>query len=371
MKKLLFSFGTRPEAIKMAPLILESKKHGFESIVCLSGQHREMIIPFMNFFNIKEDYDLDVMSPNQNLASLTCKVLEKAYEFIGKVKPDCVVVQGDTTTTFASAMAAFYHKIPVAHIEAGLRTNDVYSPFPEEANRKFVSAIANFHFAPTQTSAQNLKREGIVKNVFITGNTSIDALRISKNILREKKLDRGFSERFHFIDESKKLILVTTHRRENHGEPLGEICESIKLLALAHKEIYFVLPVHLNPNVKKVVDTTLGDLKNVFLLSPLSYPEFVWFMERSFIILTDSGGVQEEGPYFKKPILVMRENTERPEGIECKTAKLVGHDKAIIVSEIEKLLTDTSYYGTFQNAVSPYGDGDATGRVLKYIKSNL
>jgi UDP-N-acetylglucosamine 2-epimerase (non-hydrolysing) len=371
LKKLLFCFGTRPEAIKMAPLILEAKTYNFEPIVCLTGQHKEMIIPFLEFFNINSDFNLDVMSSDQNLASLTSKILERSYDIMAQVKPTCVVVQGDTTTTFACATAAFYHKIPVAHIEAGLRTHNIYSPFPEEANRKFVSAISSFHFAPTEQSAQNLYAENIQDNVYVTGNTSIDALRISKKVLSDKKMHNEFAIKYSFVDNNKKMILVTTHRRENYGAPLTEICESIKQLAVAHQELYFVLPVHLNPNVKNIVENVLGNIPNVFLLAPLNYAEFVWFMDKSYIILTDSGGVQEEGPYFKKPILILRENTERPEGIESKTAVLVGHSRNKIINEIEKLLQDNQYYASFQNAINPYGDGSASSRILKTLRSSL
>jgi UDP-N-acetylglucosamine 2-epimerase (non-hydrolysing) len=283
-----------------------------------------------------------------NILNATAKILEVA-------KPDFVVVQGDTTTTFASSLASYYQKIPVIHIEAGLRTNDIYSPFPEEANRKFVSQIAKFHFAPTQMTYENLLKEGIHENVFVTGNTSIDALRMASLIIKDANLNLEFVEKNKFLDPDKKLVLVTTHRRENHGEPLLNILNSIKDLALERKDIQFVLPVHLNPNVKVMVDDILANLDNVTLLAPLNYPEFVWFMEKSYIILTDSGGVQEEGPYFKKPILVLRENTERPEGVVFKTTKLVGADRNLITLEISRLIDDKKYYAEFQNATTLMG----------------
>lgn len=367
MKKLLFCFGTRPEAIKMAPLIAKCKEFGFYPFVCLSGQHKDMIKPFTEFFNIKVDYSLDTMKSNQSLSEMTSSILQATTKVIEAVRPDYVIVQGDTTTTFASGLAAFYQKIPIVHIEAGLRTNDILSPFPEEANRKFVSQIAKYHFAPTEKTKENLNIKGIKENVFVTGNTSIDALKLAQDLITDKKLSGEFQAKFDFYDISKKMILITTHRRENHGNPLNEILDGVKELAIKHNELQFVLPVHLNPNVKNIVKDKLSNLKNVFLLEPLNYPEFVWFMEKSFLILTDSGGVQEEGPYFKKPILVLRENTERPEGVTAKTTKLVGSNKDLIISEVEKLLKDKTYYSSFQNAVNPYGDGSAAERILKEL----
>ena len=361
-KKLLFIFGTRPEAIKMAPLVLESKRLGFKTRVCLSGQHKDMVKPFMKFFDLQSDYDLDVMKSNQTLSSLTGNTLIKIQNVIDIEKPDMIIVQGDTTTTFTGALAAFYNKIPVAHIEAGLRTFNNYSPFPEEVNRKMVTLFTALHFAPTETTKENLSKEGVLENVIVTGNTSIDALRIAKSIIKTDELEK----RYNYIDFNKKIILVTTHRRENHGEPLREIC---KALAQLNKlfNVQIIIPVHLNPNVKSVIEEELGNLKGVYLMPPLDYPDFVFFMEKSYIILTDSGGVQEEGPYFGKPILVLRDNTERPEGIASGTSILVGTKFENILAETSSFFTDEKKYESFQKKVNPYGDGFSSLKILDRI----
>lgn len=366
MKKFLFCFGTRPEAIKMAPVIQEVSKKGHKALVCISGQHRDMIIPFLEFFEIREDYNLDIMKENQSLSSMTAGILTKMEEVISNCNPDYIMVQGDTTTTFSCALAGFYHKIPVVHIEAGLRTGDIYSPFPEEGNRKLVSSFATYFFPPTKLSAENLKKEGITKNVFVTGNTSIDSLRITMDIIKHSELDQKLHEKYPFIDFQKRLILVTTHRRENHGRPLEQICQAIIELA-KNKELQFVIPVHLNPNVKNVIHGHFDAVENVHLLKPLDYVDFSWFMYKSFLILTDSGGVQEEGPYFKCPILVLRENTERPEGVHAKVSKLVGHDKNLIISEVKKLVGDCDYYDSFSNTGNPYGDGHASVKIVEQL----
>lgn len=363
MKKLLFCFGTRPEAIKMAPVIKETISRGHKAIVCLTGQHRDMIIPFLEFFEIKSDYDLDIMKPNQSLADMTANILTKMSNVLDEVKPDYVMVQGDTTTTFTCGLAAFYQKIPVVHIEAGLRTGDIYSPFPEEANRRLVTAFAQYFFPPTDASAANLHKENISENVVVTGNTSIDALRITSDSINNSVLADKLSEKYSFVDPSKKLVLVTTHRRENHGEPLVNICEAILELS-KNKDLQFVLPVHLNPNVKDVIHGYFDDVDNVHLLRPLDYVDFSWFMSKSFFILTDSGGVQEEGPYFKKPILVLRENTERPEGVTANVSILLGSNKEMIIETANRLLVDEEYYSSFSLNQNPYGDGFASKVIL-------
>lgn len=366
MKKLLFCFGTRPEAIKMAPVIKEAKDKGHVVSVCITGQHRDMIIPFMEFFEIEENYNLDIMKHNQTLGSMTANILLKVEDVMDEFQPDVVLVQGDTTTTFTCALAAFYKKIPIAHIEAGLRTGDIMSPFPEEANRTLVSPLATFHFPPTDKSMENLKKEGIVKNVVVTGNTSIDSLKITIDKINSTEINAQLEEKYKDVSFNKNVILVTTHRRENHGEPLERICKAIKEIAET-EDVEIVLPVHLNPNVKSVVESHLSSLSNVHLLKPLEYVDFTWLMSKSHLLLTDSGGVQEEGPYFKKPILVMRENTERPEGIEAEVSKLVGSDKELIISEVKKLLHDRDYYASYSRNVNPYGDGSASEKIVDLI----
>lgn len=366
MKKFLFIFGTRPEAIKMAPVIKMAGEFGFEARICLSGQHKDMVVPFMKFFNLKADYDLDVMKANQDLSSLTAEILKKAFDVIAQEKPDMVLVQGDTTTTFAGALAAFYQKIPVAHIEAGLRTNDIYSPFPEEANRQMVSSIASLHFPPTETTKQNLAKEGRLQNVFVTGNTSIDALRLTRDLINTAELEKKYSQ----IDFSKKLILVTTHRRESHGAPLRSICKGIKALQREF-DAQVIIPVHLNPNVKNVVESELGNIQGIHLMGALEYSDFVFFMEKSFLIMTDSGGVQEEGPYFGKPILVLRDNTERPEGLEAGTSVLVGTDSENIIKVASELFLNAEKYNQFKKNVNPYGDGQASRKILEVVKRFL
>lgn len=367
MKKIMFIFGTRPEAIKMAPVILECENFGFKPIVCLTGQHKDMVVPFMDFFKLKADYDLNVMKPNQSLAELTANVLASSNKVIEESKPDLVMVQGDTTSTFAGALAAFYQKVPVGHIEAGLRTFDKYSPFPEEINRQMVSTFAELHFPPTIETQNNLAKEGRGgENFIVTGNTSIDALRMAKDLIDDEAMEKKYSA----INFTKKIILVTTHRRENHGEPLKDICRALKKLNLDHgAEI--VLPVHLNPNVKSVVESELGGIPGVHLLNPLEYPDFVFFMKKSYLIMTDSGGVQEEGPYFGKPILVMRENTERPEGVAAGTSLLLGTKFETLYQKASELFVNQDKYQAFQKVVNPYGDGFASHKILAAAKRFL
>lgn len=366
MKKFLFCFGTRPEAIKMASVIKEVTKRGHKAIICISGQHRDMIRPFLNFFDLIPDFDLDIMQPNQTLSSMTSSILLKMQEVLNTCSPDYVLVQGDTTTTFTCALSAFYHQIPVVHIEAGLRTGDIYSPFPEECNRKLVSAFAKYHFAPTQLSLNNLLQEGITSNVIVSGNTSIDSLRLTMDIINDGHIDVELCEKYRNIDFKKKLVMVTVHRRENHGEPLINICNAILELS-KDPELQFLIPVHLNPNVKTTIHSFFNSVENVHLCSPLDYIDFTWLMSKSFLILTDSGGVQEEGPYFKKPILVLRENTERPEGILANVSKLVGNDKNLIISQVNKLVSDDSYYSSFTTNQNPYGEGFAASIIIDHL----
>lgn len=362
----MFIFGTRPEAIKMAPLIKESERFGLEPIVCLSGQHKDMVVPFMKFFQMKADYDLNVMKENQSLAELTANILAKFHSVLTEVKPDMVIVQGDTTTTFAGALAAFYLKIPVAHIEAGLRTHDVYSPFPEEINRQMVSTFASLHFPPTETTKKNLENEGRKGSLTITGNTSIDALRLAKELINEPAL----LEKYTNINFKKKVILVTTHRRENHGQPLFDLCKVLRDLKNEF-DAEIVLPVHLNPNVKSIIEKELGNISGIHLLEPLEYPDFVFFMKNAYIIMTDSGGVQEEGPYFGKPILVLRDNTERPEGIEAGTSILVGTNYDNVLKITRELFTSKERHDAFTKVSNPYGNGFASEKILVEINNFL
>ncbi len=369
MKKILFCFGTRPEAIKMAPLIEEGLKRGHDVKVCITGQHRDMIIPFLEFFQIKVDYSLDIMRENQTLSSLTSNLLSKIETVLNDFQPELVFVQGDTTSTFTCALAAFYQKIDVVHIEAGLRTGDMYSPFPEEGNRRLVTPIAKYLFPPTEQSKSNLLTEGITNNVVVTGNTSIDTLRKTIDKIKSGQLNITLLEKYKEIDFNKKIALVTVHRRENHGQPLVNICNAIKKIAKNRKDIEFVIPVHLNPNVREYIHSSLGPLSNIHLYEPLDYIDFSWLMYMSYLIMTDSGGVQEEGPYFEKPILVMRENTERPEGIEEGVSKLVGSNTELIINEVVKLIDDLDYYNSFSKNKNPYGDGFASVKTFDYLES--
>ena len=361
MKKLIFCLGTRPEAIKMAPLILEAQKRKQEVKVLVTGQHKEMLLPFLKFFNLKVDFNLDVLKPNQSLPELTATILRQVSPILQAEKPDLVFVQGDTTTTMASALAAFYEKIPLVHIEAGLRTFDRYSPFPEEMNRKLVGSIAEYHFPPTKESEQNLFREGITKNVSVTGNTGVDALRITLERLgKDSSTIKPFSE-------GKKQVLMTCHRRENHGKPLESICSALLEVVDNNRHVNVVFPVHLNPNVQNMVRSKLGNHERIRLIDPQGYQEFSELMFESDLILTDSGGVQEEAPYLKKPIFVLRESTERSEGVSAGVAMLVGSDHQKIVSTLERALYNREFYESFQKAVNPYGDGYSSQRILDHL----
>lgn len=383
MKKIMLVFGTRPEAIKMAPLVKEFQKcpQTFETIVCVTGQHREMLDQVLTIFNIKPDYDLNIMKQGQDLYDVTSRVLLGMRDVLKKVQPDIVLVHGDTTTSTATALAAYYQQIPVGHIEAGLRTHNIYSPWPEEMNRQITGRIATYHFSPTALSRQNLLDEGVKeKAVIVTGNTVIDALYIVVDkIKNDKVLDAELEEILNIagynvnrLKWEKKLVLITGHRRENFGKGFITICKAIKMLTKKYPEVDFVYPMHLNPNVRKSIHEVFGEnlsnLGNMFFIEPLEYLSFVYLMEKSTIVLTDSGGIQEEAPSLGKPVLVMRDTTERPEALESGTVKLVGTDYDKIVREVSSLLDDLHYYDEMSKAVNPYGDGFACRRIVDKCK---
>lgn len=367
MKKALIIFGTRPEAIKMAPLVkaLQKEQH-IEAKVCVTAQHRQMLDQVLDFFEIKPDYDLDLMKPNQNLYTLTADIITDLKPVLEDFQPEYVFVHGDTTTTMAASIAGFYSGAKVCHIEAGLRTNDKYAPFPEEINRQVTGRVADFHFAPTQTSKENLLRENISeKNIVVTGNTVIDALMESSHRVEQIE-DAEIEQLKQIVDKNKKLILVTGHRRENHGEGFINICKALRSIA-EDEGVQIIYPVHLNPNVQKPVYEILSGIDNIHLIAPLSYPAFVWLMKYSYLIITDSGGVQEEAPSLGKPVLVMRETTERPEAVEAGTVILVGTNQEKIVSECRELLNNAERYKKMSALHNPYGDGKACERVVKFI----
>ena len=372
--KNLIIFGTRPEAIKMAPLIHAFNKHSeiFTTKVCLTAQHREMLDQVMEFFELEADYDLNLMRPNQTLNGLTSDILLGLKPILEEYQPDYVYVHGDTTTTMASALAAFYSGVKICHVEAGLRTYNLQSPFPEEMNRQVTGIISDFNFAPTQDSAQNLLEEGKSESsIFVTGNTVIDALMYGIEKVKSSFFeDQEIKNLEKIIDTDKKLILVTGHRRENHGEGFIRICESLKHIAEQNPEVQIIYPVHLNPNVKEPVYKILSGIENISLISPLAYPAFIWLMEKSYLIITDSGGVQEEAPSLGKPVLVMRDTTERPEAVDAGTVILVGTDKEKIISKTSRLLTDQNFYDNMSKTHNPYGDGKASDRIVKFIIDN-
>lgn len=368
MKRVLVCFGTRPEAIKMAVLVKKLQKENFDVKVCVTAQHREMLDQVLVFFDITPDYDLNIMSPNQTLNIISSKMFEGMDKIYNDFNPDLVLVHGDTTTSTICAMSAFHRQIKVGHVEAGLRTYNKLSPFPEEMNRQLTGQIADYHFAPTENSKKNLVKEGISQeNILVTGNTVIDALLESKGIVNQIE-NKEIIELSNKVDITKKIILVTGHRRENHGEGFINICEALNEIAKNNPEVQIVYPVHLNPNVKKPVNEILGNTANILLIDPLSYPSFVWLMDKCYLILTDSGGVQEEAPSLGKPVLVMRNNTERPEAVEAGTVILVGTNKNKIVTETEKLIQNKTYYKSMSNLHNPYGDGKACEKIVEYIK---
>jgi len=373
-KKISVVFGTRPEAIKLAPVILALKRDPqFDCHVCVTAQHREMLDQVLQAFEIVPDVDLNLMQPNQTLAGLTSRTIESLDRYLSEEQPDMVMVQGDTTTVFCAALSAFYHHIPIAHVEAGLRTFNLDSPWPEEANRVLTSHLAALHFAPTATSRANLLKEGVPDDkIFVTGNTVIDALFIALDKIKNAPPPiPGLPQHLLRQDSKERLILITGHRRENFGEGFNNICQAISQLAVRFPQIAFVYPVHLNPNVQKPVNGLLASHPNIHLISPLDYLPFVALMNRATLILTDSGGVQEEAPSLGKPVLVMRETTERPEAVEMGTVKLVGANIKAIVDETTTLLTDDNAYIAMANAVNPYGDGRAAGRINMICKKFL
>ncbi len=367
-KKLMFVFGTRPDTIKLAPLILKSQeqKTVFEVITIATAQHRQMLDDVLNFFKIKPDIDLNIMSPGQSLFHITSKILTEMDKVISIYQPDIIVVQGDTTTTYAAALSGFYYKKQIAHVEAGLRTYNKWQPFPEEINRRMTSAIADYHFAPTEVSKLNLLRENFPEGkIFVTGNTVIDALFWAVEKVKDIKCPiKDFEQS---LNKFKKMILITGHRRENFGDPFKRICEAFKKIAHDNPDVIFVYPVHLNPNVQKPVSEILSGIPNFFLLNPLPYPDFIWFMEKSYFIISDSGGIQEEAPALGKPVLVTRKVTERPEAVEAGAIKLVGDDYDLIVMLANRLINDPKFYSSMSVVNSPYGDGKASEKILSIL----
>lgn len=374
MIKVLSVFGTRPEAIKMAPLVnLLKQQTDIDSRVCVTGQHREMLDQVLQLFDIKPEYDLAIMKAGQDLYDVTTSILLNIKPVLRDFKPDVVLVHGDTSTTFAAALACYYEKTAVGHVEAGLRTGNIYSPWPEEANRKLTGAITRFHFAPTATSQQNLLNEQVnPAHIVVTGNTVIDALlQVVAKIEDDAVLSQRFADQFPYGQDGRRLILVTGHRRESFGAGFEHICAALKQIAQQFPDCDIVYPVHLNPNVREPVFRLLSDATNVHLIEPQDYLPFVYLMSRSTLVLTDSGGIQEEAPSLGKPVLVMRDTTERPEAVEAGTVKLVGTDQAKIVAEVSKLLTDKAYYDSMSFAHNPYGDGKACQRIIDAIRKDV
>lgn len=386
MKTVLFVFGTRPEAIKMAPLVktFQKDEEVFKTLVCVTGQHREMLDQVLRLFEITPDYDLNIMKQGQDLYDITSRVLLGMREVLKDTCPDVVLVHGDTTTSVAAALAAFYQQIPVAHIEAGLRTYNIYSPWPEEMNRQITGRIATYHFAPTELSRDNLIKENVNPNsILVTGNTVIDALhQVVRKIKQDSVLDseletllRTFGYDVNRLKKGKKLVLITGHRRENFGEGFMGICRAIKYLSEKYENVDFVYPMHLNPHVRQPIHAVFGEdlrnLRNLFFIEPLEYLSFVYLMEKATIVLTDSGGIQEEAPGLGKPVLVMRNTTERPEALKAGTVKLVGTDYSTIITEVSNLLDNQDYYNEMSLALNPYGDGNACDRIVNYIRERL
>jgi UDP-N-acetylglucosamine 2-epimerase (non-hydrolysing) len=379
MKKILIVFGTRPEAIKMASVVKEFEKHKdkFDTRVCISAQHREMLDQVLSIFEIEPDFDLNIMKEGQDLYDITNGVLSGIKDVLLKYKPDLVLVQGDTTTSTFAALASFYQKIPVGHIEAGLRTGNIYSPWPEEMNRMLTRCLTHYHFAPTEISRRNLLKENVnEKNILVTGNTVIDSLfyiinKIKGNNKLQQELNEYVRKRGYHINQEKKFILITGHRRENFGEGFINICNAIKEIAFKYPKFDLLYPVHLNPNVQKPVYDILKSINNVFLIEPIEYLPFIYIMDNSYIILTDSGGIQEEAPSLGKPVLVMRDTTERPEAVEAGTVKIVGTEKKKIVDELSLLIDSNTEYQKMSHAHNPYGDGNAADRILKFIINNF
>ena len=387
MKKVMLVFGTRPEAIKMCPLVKEFQKHPkeFETIVCVTGQHREMLDMVLSVFDVKPNYDLDIMHQGQDLYDVTSRVLLGMRDVLKQCKPDVVLVHGDTTTSTAAALASFYQQIPVGHVEAGLRTNNIYSPWPEEMNRQLTGRLASYHFAPTCLSEKNLHKETVHGQVLVTGNTVIDALLIVVEMLesdaklrhdQDKVLIRAGYDLSRLTKQHRRLVLITGHRRENFGDGFINMCNAMKDLSIKYPDVDFVYPMHLNPNVRKPIIEVFGDVSsenfssiypNFFFIEPLQYIEFVYLMSKSNIVLTDSGGIQEEAPGLGKPVLVMRDTTERPEALESGTVRLVGTDYHKIFNEVSRLLDDNEAYNQMSTSVNPYGDGQACQRIVNFF----
>lgn len=370
MKKILSVFGTRPEALKMAPLVRAlAGDERFDAKVCVTAQHRKMLDQVLELFEIRPDFDLNIMKKNQTLNDITSAILNGIKPVLEEFNPDVVLVHGDTTTTISASLAAYYQQIKVGHVEAGLRTGNIYSPWPEEANRKLTSTITNYHFAPTAVARENLLSEGVLESdITVTGNTVIDALFwVREKLKQDPSLLNELSSKFNYIDPNKKLILVTGHRRESFGDGFERICEALKQIAINNPDTQILYPVHLNPKVQEPVNRVLNGLENIFLIEPQQYLPFCYLMDRSSIILTDSGGIQEEAPSLGKPVLVMRETTERPEAVDAGTVKLVGTDIELIVREVNMLLTDSAEYEKMSKSHNPYGDGLASGRILEFL----
>jgi UDP-N-acetylglucosamine 2-epimerase (non-hydrolysing) len=379
MKKILVVFGTRPEAIKMAPLVHGLQKYSdrVETRVCVTAQHRQMLDQVLDIFGIKPDYDLDIMKTDQDLYDITEGIIHGMKNVFASYRPDLICVHGDTTTAFAAALSAFYEKVPIAHVEAGLRSGDLCSPWPEEANRKLISVLASLHFTPTSTSKKNLLNENVKASaIHVTGNTVIDALlwmvkKIADDPHTKVKVEEEILTYYDRFSREKRFILITGHRRENFGEGFLHICQAIRELALSYPEVDFIYPVHLNPNVQKPVYDLLSKLDNVYLIKPLEYEVFAYLMQHCYLVLTDSGGIQEEAPSLGKPVLIMRENTERPEALASGTVKLVGTDRQKIIAETSRLLEESLAYEQMKKAVNPYGDGTAAEKIIKVIVNTL
>ncbi len=373
--KILTIFGTRPEAIKMAPLVsaLDDYQDRFDCRVCVTAQHRQMLDQVLELFAIKPAYDLDIMRPGQNLTGLTCSALQGIDRILTEFSPDLVLVHGDTSTTMAASLAAFYHRIDVGHVEAGLRTGNIYAPWPEEINRRVAGLVARYHFAPTAKAKANLLAEGVAdESVLVTGNTVIDALlSVVARLRQEEGLRQQMAARFSFLDSSKRLILVTGHRRENFGDGFERICQALRLVVETHPDVAVVYPVHLNPQVKEPVHRLLGGIDSVHLIAPLDYLPFVYLMDKAYLLITDSGGIQEEAPSLGKPVLVMRDTTERPEAVEAGTALMVGTDVDMIVREASRLLDDENAYQAMAQISNPYGDGQAAARIVSFLEQHL
>jgi len=372
--KILVCLGTRPEGIKLAPVIelLKKKSENFEFRICSTGQHKEMLEQVFNFFGIKPDYDLGLMTENQSLGNISSRILDNMSKVLDDADPDVILIQGDTTTAFLTALAGFYRKIKVGHVEAGLRTYDKYNPFPEEVNRQLISRVTDFHFAPTRSALDNLLSEGIDrKNIIVTGNTIVDAILWSIKKISKNKSNLEKEEPFRSLDKGKKIILVTMHRRESFGKDIENVCSALKAISARYDDVRILYPVHLNPNVRKPVFEMLGKTGNIKLIDPLDYESFLWLMKKSYFIITDSGGVQEEAPTLKKPVLVIRKKTERMESVNCGISKMVGTDTKNILENVSKILDNEENYRKMISEMNPYGDGHASEKILDFLLKRL